>query len=352
MKKTIKKICIIGISIFLLFSIISIVIVKKVYDKNFTRVDRPDYTVYGGIIDYKEIATNYPRENVSFYSGDNLLAGYIYGSDNDKGLIVLAHGLGEGADSYLSQIMYFLDNGYRLFSFDCTGVYDSEGSSMVGFSQAVLDLDAALKYIENNEELNDLSIFLFGHSWGGYAVTNVLNYDHNISAVVSVAGVNSAKDFIVNQMKEIMGWFGNLERPYLYLYQKYLFKDEIKFSAVTGINKSDIPVLIIHGENDDTTLYNRDSITCHKDEITNQYVEYITTSGIHGGHKNLFKSKDALMYIEEINKDFLELYNSYKGNIPYSIKQAFYEGLDDELISDLNMELMDSIVDFYERSTN
>ena len=62
----------------------------------------------------------------------------IYGLNNDKGLIVVVHGLGR-ADDYLAQIMYFVDSGFKVFAYDSTGCYDSEGNSIKGFPQAVLD---------------------------------------------------------------------------------------------------------------------------------------------------------------------------------------------------------------------
>ena len=57
----------------------------------------------------------------------------------------------------------------------------------------------ALNHIENSEELSNLDILLFGHSWGGYAVSHVLNYEHDITGVVSIAGVNNPNDFISNK---------------------------------------------------------------------------------------------------------------------------------------------------------
>lgn len=120
-------------------------------------------------------------------------------------------------------------------------------------------------------------------------------------------------------------------------------------TAVNGINKSDVPVLIIHGESDDVVAYDRDSIIAQKDKITNENVEYITTKGIHGGHANLFKSEASINYINGVNETYLELYNSYGGNIPYTSNQAFYAELDNELISEINLDLMHSINEFYNR---
>lgn len=67
---------------------------------------------------------------VSFKSGDNNLRGYLYGQGQDQGLVVVAHGLGGGADSYLPQITYFVDQGWRVFAYDATGSFDCEARQL------------------------------------------------------------------------------------------------------------------------------------------------------------------------------------------------------------------------------
>ena len=42
---------------------------------------------------YEDYADDYPRERFSFMSGPNRLQGYIYGPENTRGLLVLAHGI-------------------------------------------------------------------------------------------------------------------------------------------------------------------------------------------------------------------------------------------------------------------
>ena len=59
---------------------------------------------------------------------------------------------------------------------------------MMGMAQSAIDLDAALTYIESNDELNGLPVLLYGHSWGGYAAAAVLGSDHDIKASVSISG--------------------------------------------------------------------------------------------------------------------------------------------------------------------
>lgn len=188
-----------------------------IYNGQFPRYDRPDTAVTVGLR-YEDVETKYPRSLVSFESGNHLLQGYVYGQNQEQGVVVVAHGLGGGADSYLPRITYFVDQGWRVFAYDKTGSFDSEGETTKGYQQAVIDLDAALTYINTQEEFTDLPILLFGHSWGGYAVANLLHYDHEIARVVTVSGANSAMEMILEQGRGTMGGFITTQYPYLWLY--------------------------------------------------------------------------------------------------------------------------------------
>ncbi|WP_162300590.1 alpha/beta hydrolase family protein [Anaerosacchariphilus polymeriproducens] len=330
--------------VIVVFSIISMIIVKKLYDSNFPRFNRPEFSTE---IKYNEISKNYKRSSFQFPSGKNQLQGYIYGQENTKGLVVVAHGISAGSDSYLPQIMFLVDHGWRVLTYDCTGSYDSEGERTRGFPQSILDLDAALTYIESNKELNTYPVMLFGHSWGGYAVANVLNLNHKVDGVISVAGVNTAYEIAMEESHNIMGPFSYILAPYISLYQTMLYGKTASFSAVNGINRSNVPVMIVHGDHDTRVLFNGSSIIAHEDKITNKNVRYLICSKEHhNGHGDFFYSDTALKYGAEINKQYLELNKKYKGNIPYEIKKEFYDRIDRLLINEVDFEFMTKINEF------
>lgn len=345
-KSKMMKVIIISLVLFLVvFSIVVMIIVKNLYDGNFPRFNRPEFTTD---LSYSDVSENYKRDTVQFKSGDNTLQGYIYGVENTKGLVVVAHGLGAGSDSYLSQIMTFVDDGWRVFTYDCTGSYDSEGKSTKGFPQSVLDLDAALTYIESKEEFENFPVLLFGHSWGGYAVANVLNFDHEVDGVVSVAGVNTAFEITMEECNNIMGGFSKITAPYIWLYQTILFGKNASVSAVNGINQSNVPVMIIHGDHDTRVLYNGSSIIAHKDEIKNSKVIYKTcTKEFHNGHSDLFLSDEARQYDIKVDEEYIKMNEKYSGKIPHDIEKEFYENVDKFLINELDSELMKEINTFY-----
>ncbi len=327
----------------LAFILVSLVATKRVYDAQFPRYDRPDEAL-SARFSYQDIEDEYPRTVVRFGSGRHTLQGYMYGAEHTRALVVVAHGLGGGADSQLSQIMHFVDNGYMVFSYDCTGSYDSEGASTKGFVQSVLDLHAALTHLESRSDLASLPLILFGHSWGGYAVANVLHYNHDIQAVISVSGVNKAMDIVIEHGKQSLGWFIHTQYPFLWLYQHLLFGRAASFDAISAINASDIPVLIIHGTQDEMVGCNTSSILAASDDITNPNVRTIScsTEG-RNGHNNLFLTDEAIVYIDEVNTVYRSLFDSYEGTIPYEQDEAFYSGLDKTLINALEPTLMSEI---------
>ncbi len=355
LEKKKRKMKVLGLSIVgfvLVFSIISMIIVSVIYNGQFPRYERHDSTITAGLR-YEDLKVQYPRTLVNFKSGNNALQGYVYGLNQDQGLVVVAHGLGGGADSYLSQITYFVDQGWRVFAYDATGSFDSEGRTTKGFPQALIDLDAALTYINSQESFVNLPILLFGHSWGGYAVANILHYDYEITAVATASGANSPMEMIIEQGRSMMGRFIDIQYPYLWLYQRILFGETASLNAIDAINQSNVPVLIIHGTEDEAVTYEGSSIISKLEDITNPDARAISLSEPgRNGHNNIFRSNASMEYIDEINSDYRKLYDLYNPDIPipYEIKQDFYSKINRSLAQDINRDLMNEINEFFMES--
>jgi len=262
---------------------------------------------YDGKGPFNSWVADYPREEIRFNSGKNKLQGFIYGGKNNRGLVVISPGIYSYADEYDRLITYLVDRGWRVFSYNSTGVDGSEGESMRGLSQGVLDLDAALTYIENQNELNNLPVMLAGFSWGGYSVCAVLNYSHhNIKAVVSFAGFNSTQEVMEHQATAEVGSLYYLMTPQVWAMEKQLFGNTAKLTAVDGINKSSIPVMIVLCSDDDIIPANTISIYAHRGRITNPNVEIMYLKG-EDAHGHYFKHYPKNELYERVNH-FLEKY--------------------------------------------
>ncbi len=342
-KSPVKRVIVVFLCIiFLIFTFGSFFTIMYMLNDNFDRVDIP---IYSAFYTYNDYADEYGRERVKFNSGDNVLTGYIYGK-GDKGLVVISHGLGGYSDSYLSAVIYFVDCGYKVLSFDNTGSGISEGDGTMGMAQSAIDLDAALTFAEMDDRLKDFPILLYGHSWGGYAVAAVLAMDHDITAAVSISGYNTPMDIVAETAENMIGTpLTYIEYPFMWLNNKLTFGDKSDISAVESINSTDTPVLIIHGTKDERIKFDGASIISHKDEITNPNVEYKVMEG--KGHCDIFLDDSVADYFNRKDKELTALSEKYDGDIPLDVQKSYYANVDKSKSSKLSEDFMNYVQNFY-----
>lgn len=296
------------------------------------------------------------RAEYTFYSNKGqALAGYLYhnGEGSPKGVIITAHGFcGGGHNSYMDCINYFAQNGYYVFTYDITGNDNSEGDSVGGLPQGLIDLSYAIDFVKDRREFDYLPIMLFGHSWGGYSVTNVLNYHPDIKAVVSFAGFDTSIDLIKAQGENIVGeFFMNLALPILELYEGFKFGEYAESTALEGFEKSEASVMVFHSV-DDTTVPKKYGYDIwyekYKDNPRFKFIPYEDR-----GHSELYYSDEAREYIKTFNEGFDE----WAGALPEDMEEEEFtekrekyivEKLDREKWCNLlDMELFGEILEFY-----
>ncbi len=300
-KKSVAKVLRAIIVSILVFAIFSFCLTKVIYDATFPRYNGEPLVTSDEL---QNIIEN--RQAVSFESGKNVLKGYYYAASEASALVVIAPGYGADDDQYLWQVNSFLDCGWSVFSFDSTGHCDSEGDSAIGFSQELLDLEAALDFIEGQQRFGCEALLLFGHSRGGYAVCGVLDRHENITAVVSVSGINSAMEAIMEPAARRIGFIAYGNYPLLWLYQSMLFgADVVNIQVAETINATDVPVLLVHGTQDASVPIDRSSIMAHRDQISSNKVEYyLCDQPGQAGHTDLLYDADGTandVLMEKIN---------------------------------------------------
>ena len=314
--------------------------------KVFSRGDYPDKR-YSLMTRFSDVTPAYSRETVSFRSGDNMLVGYIYGAENDKGLIVWSHGIGCGHEAYLDDILWFADHGWRVFAYDGTGSGDSEGSGSRGLVQSALDLSCALDVTEHDLRLAGLPVMLIGHSWGGYAAGAVMNFNHRVRAAVSISGYAEPTEMLTEGAEQMIGTVGSrLFFPFQWMYQRMTFGADMNLSAVDGINRTNTPYLILHGEHDTDVSYDRCSIISRRDQIRNPYAVFETLTGEYADHNSFFVSDAANAYRKEREKAYDALRESRGGKLTAEDKAAFCAETDRALYNECNSELLGRIEQF------
>lgn len=301
------------------------------------------HTAYGW---YPAFEAGHPREKVEFESCGNTLTGFIYGAENTEKLLVFAHGIGTGHESYIGDVCWFADHGWRVFAYDASGSGYSEGSSTVGLVQSALDLNSALDFVESDSRLNNMPKVLLGHSWGGFAVGGVLNFDHEIKAAASLSGYAYPLEMLDQGAVNVLGKNGaKLFQPFSHIYHKIAFKKYAGLNAVDGINKADIPFLAIHGESDDFVLYSL-GIISQQDKITNPCAEYYTISGDFSNHNDYFHSDECNQYVRSLYPDD----SRSQEQILSEFSDTHASDADKELFRAVNEPLLERIDAFYEKA--
>jgi alpha-beta hydrolase superfamily lysophospholipase/nitrate reductase NapE component len=176
-----------------------------------------------------------------------MLAGYLYSIGEDQhGTVIIAHGFGDGGhNSYMDVADFFARNGYYVFAYDATAMDKSEGEGLGGVPQGVIDLEHAISFVESNNDIPDLPIVLFGHSWGGYTALGACREQFGVNAVISIAGFVSAVDMVCARAK-------GLEKFRFFVKNAiHLGYGKIGASDITEcVRSSRARVLYIQGEND------------------------------------------------------------------------------------------------------
>lgn len=347
-RKTRKKIIIVSailaVLLLIIFLIAPYTIGAILYNSVFgVRYQTTDYLKFY-IEDFDELNA----ERYEFTSNnDQKLVGYHYYIDNSdsKAVIVMAHGLGSGHNTYIDVAYYFTQHGYDVFAYDATGNDESEGDGINGIPQGVADLSYAINYINEIEEIKDLPIMLWGHSWGGYCVSAVLNFHPEIKAIASIAGFNRSGDLIQAQGELAIGGFINFMMPYVNSIESIKCGEYSSSTALSGFANSECGVFIAHSS-DDTTVPIEYGYNIYYKQYSNDprftFIKYSDR-----GHSNILYSDEYINYMGKFTEDMKNYFNEKS---PTHEERALYynENLDRKIYCNrLNTELFKNIVDFY-----
>ena len=231
------------------------------------------------------------------------LAGYLYSAGEDQhGIVVIAHGFGGGGhNSYMDCADFFAQNGYYVFAYDATGTDKSEGEGVGGVPQGVIDLDHAISFVEENEDIPDLPVVLFGHSWGGYSVCAVLTYHPEVRAVIECSGFNRSSDMFESGGKSEAGSLIYAMTPFVRIYERLKYGKYASNTAMDGFDSTDASVMVVHSADDDVIEigYGCDRYyEKYKDDSRFTFLRFEDR-----GHNEIFNNQEDT-YKEEFNAGF------------------------------------------------
>lgn len=186
---------------------------------------------------------------VTSFDGTKLSAYY---KDNANSQIVLfVHGYGQTKKNLLPWGKLFQTLGYDQLYIDMRGSGESEGDEISFGENAEKDIEKWLDKI--CEMKSDYKIILFGLGLGGSAIINSSKNNRNVKAVILDSCFDNAlkQMLFLNSKKKIKSKIINkMFLNYLKRNKNLNLKNIDNCEKLKEVN---LPVLILHGENDDIT---------------------------------------------------------------------------------------------------
>ena len=210
---------------------------------------------------------------------------YEYGNSPKK--VLLVHGWSGRGTQLVKIADELLLNGYMTISFDAPAHGKSKGNSsiMTEFIASILELEKQYGPFE----------FAIGHSLGGMAVLNAIKQNLKIKKAVIIGSGDIIQDIIDDFIKKLTlhPKYGNLLKTY---FEQKFTGNMNDFSAYIAAQKVEIPVLIIHDENDEDVPV-KAAYNIHKHLKGS---ELMITEGL--GHRKILGNENVIQKIMEFLK--------------------------------------------------
>ena len=164
---------------------------------------------------------------------------YQYGKSDKK--VLLVHGWSGRGTQLVKFADAFVDKGYETISFDAPAHGKSSGNStiMTEFIASIIEIDNKFGPFEA----------AVGHSLGGMALLNAIKKGLKINRLTIIGSGDKVKDILddfVSKLELKPGFSSHLQQHF----EKKYNEPMENYSAQSAAKTVDIPVLVIHDEND------------------------------------------------------------------------------------------------------
>ena len=256
----------------------------------------------------KQPEANIDGRRVTFPSGRNRLAGYLWNEAGMQGLLVFAHGMGTGVEYYLPEIHHFAAQGYKMFAFEYSG-YQGNSVHFYGFPQAVIDLKNALDFVDDGSR----PVILMGHSMGAYAVCAVRQCtDKRVDGIVAYAPFFSSDEAVIAEATGNIPKFGKLLCGLILPMQRILFGRNCNPTAVAGLSRANAPTLVLQGSEDVEVTPDGCALYAHRTELSDFPVTFrLVREEESSGHMTVIRKKGG----QAINEDTIRQVDAFLDTI-------------------------------------
>lgn len=232
-------------------------------------------------------------DDIYFYSMDGIRLNAWYAkAQGDKPTIVYCHGQGENISLWQSVMETIVNSGYGILMLEYRGHGRSLGSpSETGL---YLDLESAIKYLKENNNIPQDKIVLWGRSLGGAVVADIASRDKFKAVILESTFTNIRDEAIHIVSTGILESKLNVWEGMSMKFVKFMPMVQ-KFETDTKIQKITSPLLIGASEND-TTVPCDMSIKLAK--LNNKAIFFLSEKGSH--HESEWFKDEAISFLNNL----------------------------------------------------
>lgn len=272
------------------------------------------------------------NERITFYSGGDEVIGVFFSPEKNTKLpaLIICHGALEFKENFFEMSEYLVKQGMAVLAIDMHGHGESGGERFhVNMSEWVADIQAAIMFLKNRDEVDSDRIGAFGFSSGGTAVLEAGIAGVSLKVIITMDGtVKNTMGFGETLGFQALNMVGKVKRvltkkdlrlslagmvqtiPFAsdpqvnsaFISDKRLIEGYSAFplpgaeqcffvDTLKRVGSITVPTLVLHGQEDkvdppETARLLYEALTCEKQ------LEIIPGNG-HAGH--LDKQKDRVM---------------------------------------------------------
>jgi pimeloyl-ACP methyl ester carboxylesterase len=241
---------------------------------------------FGLALFYKPIKFPRPRREEALYNSANRDYFEFKGRNirtyewlHGEKKVLLVHGW-SGRGTQMNKIIEaFTKENYSVYSFDAPAHGESEGKTthMYEFVDSIVEMEKKFGIFD----------LIIGHSMGGVATLNAVNRGVNVPRVAIIGTPNLIRNVISDFCMNIN--FTDKMIPLIVRYIENKYKESIESVSSENVgNKIDIPILIIHDQNDVDVQYSE--ALAIKNKVIK--AELFTTKGL--GHRLVLANKKVV----------------------------------------------------------
>jgi len=203
------------------------------------------YPMKKHVLSPEKIGLEYEDVFINTDEGYKLHGWFLPAQKVPRATIIFLHGNAENISTHIGAIYWLPEQGFNVFIYDYRGYGKSEGE--VDIDGTIADVTLVIDHISNRDDIKGSNLIIYGQSLGGAIASNaVANYQakNNIKALVLESSFSDFRKIAREKLGE--GW---LTWAFQWPLSLTITSDYSPQKALRNI--SDIPILIIHGDDDE-----------------------------------------------------------------------------------------------------